>query len=228
MTQPDIILLHGAGGTRAELDPIAEAMGSDYRFWTLDMLGHGGRPTPSTYNIPEIADDLLAGLDAAGVGPAYYLGYSFGGYIALYIASRHPSRALGCCTLATKFVFDQDTINHALRIFDPARAAALNIQPEQWVEAIHVKHRALLLGAITGGTPLVDNDLRALVPPVLAMNGDGDPIVSAEETRRTAALSPRYRSAIFEGRAHPMRILPHALIATLVRDFIRDVESGAL
>jgi len=223
----NLVLIHGAGGDRHELKPLAEAIGPELTCFSFDMLGHNGRPEPDNYGVQEIAEDLMAGLDAAGVGQAFFFGYSFGGIIAYYLAHHFPERVLGACALGARIRYDENTVRHLLHILDPARAERLGIVVPPWVAAIHAKHRMLLstVGE-RGGAGLVEERLPFITRPVLALNGNADPLVSVEDTMRVGELVPKSRCAIYEGSAHPFRSVPTWVVAKLVLQFIRDVEAG--
>jgi pimeloyl-ACP methyl ester carboxylesterase len=224
----DLVLIHGAGGNKHELTPLAEAIGPDLAYWNFNMLGHGGRPEPDVYGVEEIAEDLMRGLDQAGVGPAFFFGYSFGGLIALYLAREYPDRVLGCCMLGTKIRFDENTIRHFMHILDPARTAKMGMV-EPWITAIHAKHRMLLASVDQlGGEDVVEQRMRGMTRPVLAINGNADPMVGVAETQRVVELVPNGRYAIFEGSAHPLSKVPLDVVAEQVRNFIADVEALGL
>jgi pimeloyl-ACP methyl ester carboxylesterase len=69
---------------------------------TLDNRGTGESDRPSgPYQMADMADDVRAVLDAAGVERATVVGISMGGMIAQHVAIRHPSRVAGLVLLAT-------------------------------------------------------------------------------------------------------------------------------
>ena len=72
------------------------------RVLVLDNRGTGksDKPRPP-YRMAEMADDVIAAMDAAGMRAATIVGISMGGMIAQHVALRHPSRVDGLVLLAT-------------------------------------------------------------------------------------------------------------------------------
>jgi pimeloyl-ACP methyl ester carboxylesterase len=219
-----MVLVHGAGGTKYELEPLVECLGTGFQCWSGNLLGHGGREMPERYGLEEVAEDLLQRLDSAGVPKAYFFGYSFGGNVASYIARYHPERVYGCCTLSTKFIWDEAIIRFALHILDPERQARLGVQQESWQDALDEIHRRLLLSLLEKGQALTEEELQRIEIPTLILNGTEDPAVSADEARRIARLIPTCRLAIFEGSAHPPPNIPFEATAEQIKTFVRDVR----
>jgi len=90
----DVILLHGFLGNLAVwhlyMMPILRR---EYRVTTYDLRGHGySELTPTGYSSRNMAEDLLALMDAMGIQKAALMGHSFGADIALYFALKHPDR----------------------------------------------------------------------------------------------------------------------------------------
>ena len=73
-----------------------------YRVLVLDNRGTGksDKPRPP-YRMAEMADDVIAAMDAAGMRRAVVVGISMGGMIAQHVALRHPNRVDGLVLLAT-------------------------------------------------------------------------------------------------------------------------------
>lgn len=68
----------------------------------LDLPGHGN-PAPALSSVAEMADWLLATLDAAGVTQAALVGHSLGSLIALEAAARAPQRVTHLALLGATY-----------------------------------------------------------------------------------------------------------------------------
>ncbi|KQR74609.1 alpha/beta hydrolase [Burkholderia sp. Leaf177] len=82
----------------------------------VDLPGHGRSVGPAKRSIAELADWVIALLDAANVQRAMLIGHSMGSLIALDTAARYPSRVTRLSLLATAFPM---TVSDAL--LDAAR-----------------------------------------------------------------------------------------------------------
>lgn len=73
-----------------------------------DLRGFGGSGAGVPTSIAELADDVIALLDALHVeGPAVICGISMGGYVAQHVVARHPDRVTAAILVDTKL--DADT-----------------------------------------------------------------------------------------------------------------------
>jgi pimeloyl-ACP methyl ester carboxylesterase len=123
---PTVVLVHGA-----QHDHSVWILQSRYLahhgFGVLafDLPGHGRSSAPLADSVPQFADALLAGLDAAGVETALIAGHSMGSLIAIELAARLGPRCAGVALLATAAPMRvADTLLAATRD-EPARAMDL-------------------------------------------------------------------------------------------------------
>ncbi len=94
---PTIVLLHGhpMWGERWLDRGYVQRLQDRFRVLVPDLLGHGDSDKPydpAAYANPGIAADVLAILDAEGVGAAHVWGYSWGAVIAENLAITAPGR----------------------------------------------------------------------------------------------------------------------------------------
>jgi non-heme chloroperoxidase len=98
---PDVVLVNGGFADVRMWDSTVEWLASIARVTTWDYRDTG-LSAPSYGPYSEI-DDLVAVLDAAGVGQAVLVGVSEGGRRALGFAHRHPERVTRVCAVAGSF-----------------------------------------------------------------------------------------------------------------------------
>jgi pimeloyl-ACP methyl ester carboxylesterase len=95
-----LVLIHGAGGTHRQWPEAVRSL-AGRRVIALDLPGHGASPGPGRRAIAAYAADVLAVLDALGIGRAVLVGHSMGGAIALTLALEAPARVAGLGLVGT-------------------------------------------------------------------------------------------------------------------------------
>ena len=105
---PDVLLLHGLGGTRASLFETAAALSGTYRVHAPDLPGFGSSCKPSLggYNARWFADVMLGLMDELGIQRAHVVGNSMGGRVAIELGLTRPERitALGLLCPAVAWI----------------------------------------------------------------------------------------------------------------------------
>jgi pimeloyl-ACP methyl ester carboxylesterase len=102
-----IVLLHGLTGTRRYVVMGSRSLErSGHRVIAYDARGHGHStpaPDPAAYAYDQLAGDLEAVLDAAGVGRAVLAGASMGAHTAARFALRRPERVAALALITPAF-----------------------------------------------------------------------------------------------------------------------------
>lgn len=93
----DVVLIHGSGpGVTAYANwrVVIPELAKDYHVVAPDMVGFGfsDRPDGVKYELQTWADQTLGLMDALGIERTHLVGNSFGGAIALRLATQHPGR----------------------------------------------------------------------------------------------------------------------------------------
>jgi pimeloyl-ACP methyl ester carboxylesterase len=105
---PDVLLLHGLGGTRASFFETAAALSRHYRVHAPDLPGFGSSSKPSlgAYNARWFADIMLGLMDELEIERAHIAGNSMGGRAAIEIGLLSPHRvgALGLLCPAVAWI----------------------------------------------------------------------------------------------------------------------------
>ena len=86
-----VVLLHGWGGQAASMTPLIVALRDTYRVLAFDLPGFGGsNPPPVPWGTPEYAAFVERAVASLGISCATYIGHSFGGRIAIWLAAYAP------------------------------------------------------------------------------------------------------------------------------------------
>lgn len=88
-----VVLVHGFGVSSAYFVPTAERLAVEFDVYAPDLPGHGKSDTPcEPLDIPQLADCLVAWMDAMGLRRVSLVGNSMGCQIAVDTAVRYPDR----------------------------------------------------------------------------------------------------------------------------------------
>ncbi len=92
VAHPPLVLLHGLLASSRHWHTAAGELAVRRPVFALDLRNHGRSPRAATMDFPVMVADLLAWLDARGLGQIDLLGHSMGGKLAMAFACRHPER----------------------------------------------------------------------------------------------------------------------------------------
>ncbi len=90
--QPPLVLLHGLLGSSRNWQTTGADLAATFHVCALDLRNHGKSPHDAEMTYAAMVADVLAWLDAHGLGRVTLLGHSMGGKVAMALACRHPER----------------------------------------------------------------------------------------------------------------------------------------
>lgn len=223
-----ILLLHGALGTRAQLQPLTVLL-KQHEVHSPNFSGHGDAgPAGNDLSIPLLAEETAAYLQNQGLPPVPVFGYSMGGYVALYLARHYPGTVSRVITLGTKYHWDTATAARELKMLDtgvieqkvPAFATMLQERhaPHDWKQVVLAT--ATLMQGLGDKPALASDDYTAIDIPCLLMLGDRDQMVSLQETLEVYKALPQAQLAVLPNTPHPIEKTDASLISVLVQRFL--------
>ena len=99
-TPVPFVLAHGLASNARMWDGVAERLSvAGHPVATVDLRGHGRSSKPDgPYDVPTVADDLIALIDALGFDHPIVAGQSWGGNVVVELGARHPDalRGIAC------------------------------------------------------------------------------------------------------------------------------------
>ena len=217
-----LVLLHGIGVSGRYMLPTAGRLAATHHVLVPDLPGFGrSAPPPRPLAVADLADALVAWLDAAGIDRTPLLANSFGCQIAADLAARHPERI-------TRLVLVGPTVDrHARSLVRQAARLALDTAREPiglWPLATW----DYLTFVARGGAPmfleLLRDALEARLPlvgaPTLVVRGARDAIVTQRWAEEVARLLPEGRLLVVPGSAHAVNYHCPAALARAVTTFL--------
>ena len=91
--RPWLVLIQGVGFDRHGWEPVLRKLRRHFRLVLVDNRGSGlSDLPPGSFSVADMAGDILAVLDRAGISRAHVMGVSLGGMVAQELAVDHPDR----------------------------------------------------------------------------------------------------------------------------------------
>lgn len=207
----DLLILHGAIGSKTQFLPLVKALEGKFRIHTLNFNGHGGEPT-GVFSIEQFAKEVLDYIEANNLEKIFAFGYSMGGYVALYLAKMRLQNINGIFTLATKFLWTPEIAQREIKMLDadkitekiPAFASELEKrhEPNDWKKVLQLT--ADMMVSLGNRNPLKQEDFKNIDIPVRMAIGDKDTMVTLEETIAVYRNLPNATFAVFPDTPHPI------------------------
>jgi pimeloyl-ACP methyl ester carboxylesterase len=197
--RPWLVLIQGMGLDRRGWEGIQGKLRRRFRLVLVDNRGCGRSERPAgSFTVADMAGDVVAVLDAAGIRRAHVLGASLGGMVAQELAIRHPERidalVLACTTPGWPFAYPMPAPSVRL-IAATARLPAKAAWRRHMENALSAQAAA---GARYAGR-LRQAGIRART---LVLHGGADTVVDPRNGRLLADRIPRAKLRIFPELGH--------------------------
>lgn len=98
-----IVLLTGFGADKEFWSSLMPALSPEFTVVSVDNRGSGDTVYEGKFTIDDMADDVIALLDALSFGKAHILGWSMGSQIAQSVAARYPDRVHSLILVSSYF-----------------------------------------------------------------------------------------------------------------------------
>lgn len=224
-----IILLHGALGSKEQLQGLINLLENNYKVYTFNFSGHGGRPCEEAFTIELFSDNIQQFLKENEIEKCHLFGYSMGGYVALSFAKKYPEKIGRIIILATKFNWTPETATKEVKMLNPIIieekvpkfAAMLKARhaPADWKMVLN-KTADMMIG-LGNGNALTENDLNQLENEIVISVGDADKMVSIDESSWAVEKLPNGKLLILEGVEHPIEKVDKHKLSEMIVNFIQ-------
>jgi len=240
-----LLFVHGLGADRTQFDAEHEAFADDYQVVSVSLRGHGGsrHSGRGPWSLEQLAQDVLAVLEALKLPAVHYVGNSMGGNVAFELLRLAPSRLRSLTTFGTTA-----QLNTARPLLPLLRMVYRGL-PARW--------RGLLAGSV-GRTPEASSKISAMasqtprrtilallpalarfdyrpsladaVLPISIIRGEHDTEINRALDGTLATLRARkhgtFRLHELGGAGHFANLDRPRPFADVLRTILRDVENG--
>jgi len=87
-----LILLHGNGEDHHIFDKLSEKLQNNFTLYAIDSRNHGKSEKTDDFSYETMTEDVFAFCTAFSIEKAYFLGFSDGAIISLFLAFTHPEK----------------------------------------------------------------------------------------------------------------------------------------
>jgi 3-oxoadipate enol-lactonase len=246
---PPLVMLYGLGGhSRDWWDEFPALLSRRFRLYMVDNRGTGESDKPrEPWSMVDMAGDLLAVVDHAGLDRFHLLGCSLGSIIARQFVMTHggdrilslsllcPPNGIPATPEDQRAAIEWDP---ALPPIESARKSWRIIHPEPWV----TENDGLLVSKLTeslkDATPArtfriqlqaaveageVNSAVNSYDWPVLILHGDGDRLVPPANAATLSTAIPRARLELLPGCSHNFWNHAPGPAAAIVENFLVKV-----
>lgn len=242
---PALVFLHYWGGSSRTWQHVVDALSPDYRTVAIDQRGWGKSAAPEAgYALSDLADDVLAVVDALELESYILVGHSMGGKAAQLAASRRPRGLAGLVLVApappTPLALPLDARQGMVHAYDSRESIVATVQQVLAPGGLSDGDLdTVIADSLAGASPAKvawplatsQEDITAVVPkidvPVIVISGEHDRVDPPEALRRE--LLPRISQArlvVLPGRGHLSPLEAPADLTNIIKAFVLAQTKG--
>jgi pimeloyl-ACP methyl ester carboxylesterase len=225
---PPLVHLHGAGGLR--LTPGHDLLSRQFRVIAFEMPGFGQSPENTrTGNMPQLAATMAKAVDGLGIDNFNLMGTSFGGTVALWLASQHRERVLALVLEAPAAIRPEGSQPPSGSPEEMARRLHAHPErvapPDRWppVQA----NTAALVERLRGPNRDADleRQLQGLATPTLILFGTVDRVIPPDMGHFYKELMPNCHLVFVYDAGHAISTDRPEAFSEVVADFLERHEA---
>jgi pimeloyl-ACP methyl ester carboxylesterase len=222
------VLVHGLGLSHRYMMPTAKRLATDFAVYVPDLPGFGDSGHPKALlELSQLAEALLAWMDAAGLGRVSLLGNSQGCQVIAHLAARHPTRVMRCVLQGpTTPPNERSWLWQFVRWRQNDRYNPPDLGPPTWSDYRRAGYLRVLRTFHLGLLDRLEDQLPRMAAPTLVVRGQHDPICRERWAEEVAGLLPCGGLVIIPGVAHTLVYTAPEQLASVTKQFCAGAAMG--
>ncbi|MCX6048150.1 MAG: alpha/beta hydrolase [Chloroflexi bacterium] len=222
--RPVFVLIHGLLISSRYMKPIAERLAEHYQVFVPDLPGFGQSDNPPhIFSLQELADAVVAWMDALQLPSANFLGNSLGCQVIVDLAVRYPARV-------EKLILTGPTVDPYARSMSYQLIRLLIDGPREHISLgfplvidffAGGPYRAMQTGRYAIADPIQEK-LTRVQAPTLIVRGECDPVVSQRWVEKATALLPNGQLCVVAGAPHAVTFSSADALMEIIRPFLGE------
>lgn len=219
-----VVLVHGLSVSSGYMVPTAEQLAPYFHVYAPDLPGFGKSAKPShSLSVSELADALVAWMQAMELPPAILLGNSLGCQVIVHSALRYPEYITHAVLVGPTMDPNARTLHQAaLRLLLDVRGEPLSYLPvllrEYLVAGLPRTIRTLQYAC----ADRMEEHLPQVQVPTLIVRGSRDPIVSQGWAEEVTRLLPNSQMVVMPGVGHAVNFNAPRQLVQSMRSFLSE------
>ena len=197
-----LIMVHGNGEDHGIFDEAADVLKDRFTCYRVDSRGHGQSTPVGELHYRDMADDMIAFMEALDLQDVLFYGFSDGGIIGLIAAAK--------CKRISGLIVSGANLNPK-GVKWPLRAV---------FRVMYAAKKDPKVRLMLQEPDIRDGELAAISARTLVLAGSRD-LVSEKQTKQIAAGIPGAELRIREGEDHGSYIVHSRKIGEIIRDYAK-------
>jgi len=232
-----VVLLHGWGASSDLFKPTIAGMQDSFDLIAPDFPGFGATPAPpAAWAVDDYVEWIIRLLDSLDIQRAHIIGHSFGGRVAIKLASRWPDRVEKLALTDSAGIRPRRSVGYWIRTRrfktvrriaqSPLAPPAFRQWAKGWMATQGSSDYQQAAGTVRASfVRVVNEDLREQLPtitaPTLLLWGDRDEDTPLADGKLMEQLIPDAGLVVFEGCGHYAYLEQSARFCHIVKTFFR-------
>lgn len=226
----NVVLLHGALGSASDFDEVRLHFPKEWNVYSFDLINHGNGPfSDNPLSIQAFGEQLIDYLHQNSLLKVNVFGYSMGGYVASWVASKKPALINKIYSLGTKFIWDEESAHLESAKLDPiliearfpeyAKSLSNKHQVISW--KLLLQYTAEMMLQLGFSSALNFEEFQDIACQIHLVRGENDKMVTDDQIVKTLhLLNPGISSKeILPATGHPIDRVNPQLLSQSLKEF---------